>query len=98
MIQGLEKPKASEDKVTFYCDRTWEQFKYLQKGLEGSPGVRLFFYERVVEVLMPGQLHEIFKRVISSLLDAFFLTLQYQCDADRISHSRARRGRFCTGR
>ena len=73
MIQGLEKPKASEDKVTFYCDRTWEQFKYLQKGLEGSPGVRLFFYEGVVEVLMPGQLHEIFKRVISSLLDAFFL-------------------------
>jgi Uma2 family endonuclease len=73
MIQALEKPKASEDKVTFYYDRTWEQFKYIQKGLEGSPGVRLFFYEGVVEVFMPGQPHEIFKRVISSLLDFFFL-------------------------
>lgn len=73
MIQGLEKPKASEDKVVLYYDRTWEQFKYIQKGLEGSPGVRLFFYEGVVEVLMPGQPHEIFKRVISSLLDYFFL-------------------------
>lgn len=78
MIQGLEKPKASEDKVTFYYDRTWEQFKYLQKGLEGSPGVRLFFCEGVVEVLMPGQLHEIFKRVISSLLDAFFVHFNIQ--------------------
>lgn len=73
MIQGLEKPKAPEDKVVLYYDRTWEQFKYIQKGLEGSPGVRLFFYEGVVEVLMPGQPHEIFKRVISSLLDYFFL-------------------------
>jgi Uma2 family endonuclease len=73
MIQGLQKPKASEDKVVLYYDRTWEQFKYIQKGLEGSPGVRLFFYEGVVEVLMPGQPHEIFKRVISSLLDYFFL-------------------------
>jgi Uma2 family endonuclease len=73
MIQGLEKPKASEDKVVLYYDRTWEQFKHIEKGLEGSPGVRLFFHEGVVEVLMPGQLHEIFKRVISSLLDAFFL-------------------------
>lgn len=72
MVQALEKPKASEDKVTVYYDRTWEQFKHIQKGLEGSPGVRLFFHEGVVEVFMPGQPHEIFKRVISSLLDFFF--------------------------
>jgi Uma2 family endonuclease len=73
MTQSLEKPRSSEDKVAVYYDRTWEQFKHIQKGLEGSPGVRLFFYEGVVEVLMPGQPHEIFKRVISSLLDFFFL-------------------------
>lgn len=73
MIQRLEKPTTSEDKVTVYYDRTWEHFKHIQKGLEGSPGVRLFFCEGVVEVLMPGQQHEIFKRVISSLLDVFFL-------------------------
>jgi hypothetical protein len=23
---------------------TWEQFKFIQKGFEGSPGVRLFYY------------------------------------------------------
>ena len=73
MIQTLEKPKASEDTVTVYHDRTWEQFKYLQKGLEGSPGVRLNFYEGVVEIFMPGQPHEIFKTIIGSLLEAFFL-------------------------
>jgi Uma2 family endonuclease len=73
MIQILEKPRASEDKVTVYHDRTWEQFKYIQKGLEGSPGVRLSFYEGVIEIFMPGQPHEIFKEIIGSLLDAFFL-------------------------
>ncbi len=72
MIQSLEKPRSSEDRVAVYPDRTWEQFKHIQKGLEGSPGLRLSFYEGVVEVFMPGQPHEIFKRVISSLLDFFF--------------------------
>jgi Uma2 family endonuclease len=73
MIQSLEKPRSAEDKVTVYHDRTWEQFKHIQKGLEGSPGVRLSFYEGVVEILMPGQPHEIFKKIIASLLEAFFL-------------------------
>lgn len=73
MIQTLEKPRSSEDKVTVYHDRTWEQFKHIQKGLEGSPGVRLSFYEGVVELFMPGQPHEIFKTIIGSLLEAFFL-------------------------
>jgi Uma2 family endonuclease len=73
MTQTLNKPRASEDKVTLYPDRTWEQFKHVQKGLEGSPGVRLSFYEGVIEIFMPGQLHEIFKTIIGSLLEAFFL-------------------------
>jgi len=72
MIQTLKKPRASEDTVTTYHDRTWEQFKHIQKGLEGSPGVRLSFYEGVVEIFMPGQPHEIFKKVIAYLLEAFF--------------------------
>jgi Uma2 family endonuclease len=72
MIQALEKPRSSEDKVIVYQDRTWEQFKHIQKGLEGAPGVRLSFYEGVVEIFMPGSLHEIFKTIIGSLLEAFF--------------------------
>lgn len=72
MIQALEKPKSSADTVTVYHDRTWEQFKHIQTGLEGSPGVRLFYYEGVVEIFMPGQPHEIFKTIIGSLLEAFF--------------------------
>jgi Uma2 family endonuclease len=72
MIQTLKQPRASEDKLTVYPDRTWEQFKHIQKGLEGSPGVRLAFYDGVVEIFMPGQAHEIFKKIIGFLLETFF--------------------------
>lgn len=72
MIQALNKPEAAEDKVIVYHNRTWEQFKHIEKGLEGTPGVRLSFYEGVVEIFMPGQPHEIFKKVIAALLEAFF--------------------------
>lgn len=73
MIQILKQSRASQDRVTVYHERTWEQFKHIQKGLEGSPGVRLAFYEGVVEIFMPGQPHEIFRKVIAALLEAFFL-------------------------
>ena len=72
MIQILKRPRASEDKVTVYHDRTWEQFKHIQRGLEGSPGMRLAFYDGVVEIFMPGQAHEIFRKVIGFLLEMFF--------------------------
>jgi Uma2 family endonuclease len=69
--QTLEKARAS-DQVFIQYDRTWEQFKHIQKGLEGSPGVRLAFYDGVVEIFMPGQAHEIFKKIIGFLLETFF--------------------------
>jgi Uma2 family endonuclease len=72
MIQALEQSKVGYDRVTLLPDRSWEQFKLVQKGLEGSPGVRLAYYEGVIEIFMPGQPHEIFKNIIAALLEAFF--------------------------
>jgi len=52
---------------------TWEQFKFIQKGFEGSPGVRLFYYDGAIEILMPGQDHETFARVIAYLVTTFLV-------------------------
>jgi Uma2 family endonuclease len=71
MVQAPTKPKASEDRVMVYPDRTWEQFKAIQQGLDGLAGVRLSFYEGVVEIFMPGQPHEIFKKNIGFLVETF---------------------------
>ena len=50
---------------------TWEQFKCIQRGFEGSPGVRLSYYEGAIEVLMPGREHEVFASIIGYLITTF---------------------------
>ena len=50
---------------------TWEKFKLMQQVSEDSPGIRLSFYQGTIELLMPGQDHEIFGCVIGALLFNF---------------------------
>lgn len=52
---------------------TWEQFKFIQKGFDGSPGVRLFYYEGAIEILMPGREHEVFASIIGYLVTTFLV-------------------------
>jgi Uma2 family endonuclease len=51
---------------------TWEQFKFIQKGFEGSP-VRLFFHDHTIEILMPGRDHETFASIIGYLVTTFLV-------------------------
>jgi Uma2 family endonuclease len=51
--------------------RTWEQFKHLQQGFENTRGVRLFYYNGTIEILMPSEAHELFKSVIGFLIETF---------------------------
>ncbi len=69
MTQLLERT----DQATVYHDRTWEQFKHIQKGLEGFPSVRLSYYNGTIEILMPGENHEFFKTIIGFLLELFLM-------------------------
>ncbi len=62
-------PTIPEQRIT-YCDRTWEQFKLIEQGLEGLK-VRLFYFDGKVEILMPGKLHEVFKTILGILVEAF---------------------------
>ncbi|NJO39726.1 MAG: Uma2 family endonuclease [Cyanobacteria bacterium CRU_2_1] len=52
--------------------RTWKQFKLIQEGLDDSPGVRLFYFNGTIEILMPGRDHEVFKSIIALLLGIYF--------------------------
>ena len=67
MTQLLEKP--TDQRIVLRG--TWEKFKLMQQVSEDSPGVRLSFYEGTIELLMPGQDHEIFGCVIGALLFNF---------------------------
>ena len=65
--------KPTTDQRVVYPSRSWEQFKLIQQGLEGCPGVRLFYYDGTIEILMPGQEHEFFKSIIAFLLEIYFV-------------------------
>ncbi|MGF1568498.1 MAG: Uma2 family endonuclease [Nodosilinea sp.] len=50
---------------------TWEHFKLIQRGIEQNPGVRLFYYDGSIEILMPGREHEVFGHMIGCLVTIF---------------------------
>jgi len=71
ITQLLEKP--IEQRIV-HSGHTWEQFKLIQQGFEGFPGVRVFYYHGTVEILMPGRDHEMFASFIGYLVMTFLLT------------------------
>ena len=62
---------AKGDLRTVQHNRTWVQFKHLQQGFENARGVRLFYLNGTIEILMPGTNHELFKSVIGFLIEMF---------------------------
>ena len=70
MITTLQK--LTDQRITLLG--TWEKFKLIQQGFEESPGIRLAYYEGAIEILMPGEDHEYFSRVIHYLVTTFLLS------------------------
>jgi Uma2 family endonuclease len=76
MTVAIDRPVAphSTDKIiTLQGD--WAQFKLVQKGCEQNRGIRLFYFDGTIELVMPGRNHEIFAQAINILL-VLFLTHQ----------------------
>lgn len=65
--------QPSTDQRLVYGGITWQQFKLIQAGFAESPGVRLFYYNGAIEILMPGREHEVFSRLIGFLIGLFCL-------------------------
>lgn len=66
------EPKITTDQRVVLSGRSWEQFKLIQQGFEDSPGIRLFYFDGTIEILMPGREHEVFKAIIAILLIIYF--------------------------
>lgn len=67
MVQLLNR--TDDQLMTF--PGTWVGFKLVRQGLQDSPGARLAFYDGVIEILMPGELHEIVAHIIGYLVTTF---------------------------
>lgn len=69
-MQLLNQPV--QDQRIIQSERTWEQFALIRQGFEHS-GVKLFYHDGVIEILMPGREHELVSAVIALLLGIFFV-------------------------
>ncbi|NJN32183.1 MAG: Uma2 family endonuclease [Synechococcales cyanobacterium RM1_1_8] len=69
MVQ-LRSPETDQ-RIT--VQGSWEKFKLIEQGLADSPGTRLTFHAGTIEILMPGQAHEYFSRIIGFLVMTYFL-------------------------
>jgi Uma2 family endonuclease len=74
MTQALLLPNHSDRQIV-YSGITWQQFKLIQAGFADAPGIRLFYCDRTIEILMPGRTHELFKSVIGMLIELFCLEM-----------------------
>ncbi|WP_445170971.1 Uma2 family endonuclease [Microcoleus sp.] len=70
MAVTLDQPK---DQRLVQSEISWQQFKLIQQGFSNSLGIRLFYYKSEVEILSVSQEHEIFSRMIASLLIDYFV-------------------------
>lgn len=77
-LSPIQVEISKGDVRTLQRHRTWAQFKHLQKGFENSVGVRLFYYDGTIEILIPVEAHELFKSLIGFLIELFL----FNCDIE----------------
>jgi Uma2 family endonuclease len=76
--KAIEVAIGQGDIRTIQRGKTWVQFEHLQKGFENTRGVKLFYYNGTIEILMPGKAHELFKKIIAILIETFLIDRQIE--------------------
>jgi Uma2 family endonuclease len=73
MTITLDRPtqKATDQIVIVQGD--WAKFKLIQQGCEESPGIRVSYFDGIIEIVMPARPHEIFSDVFHILLSLYLL-------------------------
>jgi len=74
MNRTLLLPKNA-DRQLVYSGIDWQQFKLIQAGFAEAPGIRLAYFDKTIEILMPGRTHELFKSIIGMLIELFCLEM-----------------------
>ncbi len=59
------------DTYVYLSNKTWDEFKLLEQLFEENRGVRLAYFQGTIELLMPGQDHEIFAEIIALLISTY---------------------------
>jgi len=74
MIVQVSEPITivKEERFTLPGYYTWEQFEALESLIKDAPGLRITYLDGCVEFMTTGEPHEIFKKMLAILLEAYF--------------------------
>ena len=61
-----------EQRFTLPGYYTWEQFEALESLIKDAPGLRITYLDGCVEFMTTGESHEILKKMLAILLEAYF--------------------------
>ena len=70
-IRTAVSSEQDQDQHLICSGISWEQFKLIQAGFADSTGVRFFYYQGTIEIIMPSRAHEAVSRLICILLSIF---------------------------
>ena len=74
----LTQPKANPEIRIEQPLITWEQFKLIQRGFADARGIRLAYYEGILEIVSTSIDHELIKTIIGALLELYFLEMEIE--------------------
>jgi Uma2 family endonuclease len=73
MTVAIDRPTQIKTDQVVTIEGDWAKFKLIQQGCAQSRGVRLFYFNGTIEILMPSRAHEIFSDVFHVLLSLYLL-------------------------
>jgi Uma2 family endonuclease len=57
---------------------TWKEFEALEALLADSPGLRITYLDRSIEIMTLGEPHELIKKSLAILLEAYFTIMEIE--------------------
>jgi Uma2 family endonuclease len=79
MTVALDRPipKTTDQLVVVKGD--WAKFKLIQQGCAESPGIRVFYFDGTIEIVMPSRAHEVFSGAFHLLLSLYLAHIDIEC-------------------
>jgi Uma2 family endonuclease len=72
MTITLDRPAQKVTDQIVIVKGDWAKYKLIQQGCAESPGIRVSYFDGIIEIVMPARPHEIFSDVFHALL-SFYL-------------------------
>ncbi len=72
MTITLDRPSQRVTDQIVIVKGDWAKYKLIQQGCAESPGIRVSYFNGIIEIVMPARPHEIFSDVFHALL-SFYL-------------------------